>query len=83
MSVSSRAGLSPRSSAARPALGARSWTTLIVLGLVGQIAWAVENMYLNVFVYDTLTGDPTVIATPGGGLRHRRDDRDHGRRHLV
>ena len=63
MSVSSRAGLSPRSSAAPLALGARSWTTLIVLGLIGQIAWAVENMYLNVFVYDTLTGDPTVIAT--------------------
>ncbi len=40
----------------------RLWTVAIVLGLVGQLAWTVENMYLNVFVYDTITTDPTVIA---------------------
>lgn len=44
-------------------LGARVWSTVVVLGLVGQLAWTVENMYLNVFVYDTITSDPTVIAT--------------------
>ncbi|GAA5202637.1 MFS transporter [Microbacterium jejuense] len=45
------------------ALSARTWVTVVVLGLVGQLAWTVENMYLNVFVYDTITADPTVIAT--------------------
>lgn len=44
-------------------LGVRTWTAFVVLGLAGQLAWTVENMYLNVFVYDTITDDPTVIAT--------------------
>jgi MFS family permease len=44
-------------------LTARTWMTVVVLGLVGQLAWTVENMYLNVFVYDTITTDPTAIAT--------------------
>ncbi|MEW2359505.1 MFS transporter [Spirillospora sp. NPDC029432] len=43
-------------------LGRRRWTMLIVLGLVGQLAWTVENMYLNVFVHDTISDDPAVIA---------------------
>src|SRR6185437_16046739 len=49
----------------RPRLAAlppRTWLTVILLGLVGQLAWTVENMYLNVFVYDTITTDPSVIA---------------------
>ncbi|KRA24447.1 MFS transporter [Microbacterium sp. Root61] len=44
-------------------LAARTWTTIVVIGLVGQLAWTVENMYLNVFVYNTITDDPNVIAT--------------------
>ncbi|MET7706456.1 MFS transporter [Micromonospora sp. NPDC005413] len=44
-------------------LGRRAWTSLVLLGFVGQLAWTVENMYLNVFVYDTITDDPTAIAT--------------------
>lgn len=36
---------------------------MIVLGFVGQLAWTVENMYLNVFLYDTVSDDPTAIAT--------------------
>jgi MFS family permease len=43
-------------------LGARVWSAIVVLGLAGQLAWTVENMYLNVFVYDTITDDPGVIA---------------------
>lgn len=27
------------------------WIALVVFGLMGQIAWVVENMYLNVFIY--------------------------------
>ncbi|HMQ65734.1 MAG TPA: MFS transporter [Arachnia sp.] len=45
-----------------PALGARAWATVVLVGLVGQLAWTIENMYLNVFVYNTITTDPTVIA---------------------
>lgn len=43
-------------------LGPRRWAVLALVGLVGQIAWTVENMYLNVFVYDTITDDPAVLA---------------------
>ncbi|WP_254715449.1 MFS transporter [Actinomadura sp. NAK00032] len=43
-------------------LGRRLWTMLVLLGFVGQLAWTVENMYLNVFVYDTISGNPDVIA---------------------
>ena len=45
-----------------PKLGTRVWLGVIIVGLVGQIAWAVENLYLNVFVYDTITDDPNAIA---------------------
>ena len=44
------------------ALGARTWTALLVFGLIGQIAWVVENMYFNVFLYNTVTGDTGMIA---------------------
>ncbi|MFI6452595.1 MFS transporter [Streptosporangium amethystogenes] len=44
-------------------LGGRSWAALIVLGFAGQVAWTVENMYLNVFLYDTVSDDPGAIAT--------------------
>ena len=27
------------------------WLTLVIFSLVGQIAWVVENMYFNVFIY--------------------------------
>ena len=33
-------------------LGARKWLSFIVAGLIGQLAWAIENNYLNVYVYD-------------------------------
>lgn len=43
-------------------LGRRTWWAIVVVGLIGQVAWVVENMYLNLFVYDTITDDPMVIA---------------------
>ena len=30
------------------------WLTLLLFGLIGQIAWAVENMYFNLFVFETI-----------------------------
>ena len=32
-------------------LSARFWIALTLVSLVGQVAWVVENMYLNVFIY--------------------------------
>ena len=37
-------------------LGVRKWFSFIIAGLIGQLAWAIENNYLNVFVFDC-TGD--------------------------
>ena len=34
--------------------GKRNWTILILFGLIGQIAWSVENMYFNLFVFETI-----------------------------
>ena len=35
-------------------LSARKWITLILIGLFGQFAWTIENMYFNVFLYNTI-----------------------------
>ncbi|CAM3261121.1 MFS transporter [Nocardioides dubius] len=43
-------------------VGARTWSWIVLLGLIGQVAWAVENMYLNVFVHETITDNPQVLA---------------------
>ena len=32
-------------------LGKKFWVALVLFGLIGQVAWVVENMYLNVFLY--------------------------------
>lgn len=45
------------------ALGARNWFSFIIFGLVGQLAWTVENMYFNKFLYDTISDNPNYIST--------------------
>ena len=45
-----------------PGLGGRSWLALILFGLFGQVAWTIENMYFNVFLYKTVTYDPGAVA---------------------
>ncbi|NTV77679.1 MAG: MFS transporter [Clostridiales bacterium] len=32
-------------------LSGKFWTTLVIFSLIGQVAWVVENMYFNVFIY--------------------------------
>ncbi len=61
--VPDKSGGDAGASTRRERPGARVWWTVIVVGLVGQLAWTVENMYLNVFVYDVITPDPNAIAT--------------------
>ena len=33
----------------------KSWVILILFGMIGQIAWAVENMYFNLFLFETVS----------------------------
>lgn len=40
----------------------RVWTSFLLLGLIGQLAWTIENMYFNVFLYNTISTDPNNIA---------------------
>ena len=47
-------------------ISARVWATLLVIGLVGQFAWTIENMYFNVFLYNTISTDPGYISAMVG-----------------
>ena len=47
-------------------ISARLWLTLILIGLVGQFAWTIENMYFNVFLYNTISTDPRYISAMVG-----------------
>lgn len=38
------------------------WIALVLFGLVGQVAWVVENMYLNVFIYKMFHASAAQIA---------------------
>ena len=44
-------------------LGAKFWAAMLIFGLVGQVAWVVENMYLNVFMYKMFHATPADIST--------------------
>ena len=48
------------------ALDGRTWAVLLLVGLAGQLAWTVENMYFNVFLYNTISTDPGYIAAMVG-----------------
>ena len=43
-------------------LSRQAWFTIVTLAIVGEIAWAIENTWFNVFVFDEITTDPTPIA---------------------
>ena len=47
-------------------LGARKWCAIILVGLFGQFAWTIENMYFNVFLYNTIATDPRYISAMVG-----------------
>ena len=44
-------------------LGAKKWLALVLIGLFGQFAWTIENMYFNVFLSNTISTDPGYIAS--------------------
>lgn len=43
-------------------LGKNFWAALVIFSLVGQIAWVVENMYFNVFIYEMFNADASAIS---------------------
>ena len=43
-------------------LGRKFWAALVLFGLVGQVAWVVENMYLNVFIYKMFNASAADIS---------------------
>ncbi|MBQ1942723.1 MAG: MFS transporter [Clostridia bacterium] len=40
----------------------RFWIALVLFSLIGQIAWVVENMYFNVFIYKMFAATPAQIS---------------------
>ena len=38
------------------------WLALVIFSLVGQVAWVVENMYLNVFIYKMFNASAEAIS---------------------
>ena len=71
----------------------KAWSILIVFGLIGQIAWSVENMYFNLFVYNTiakstqtvtlmvqLSGITATVVTLFAGIF---SDKTGNRRHFI
>jgi len=41
---------------------ARFWLALVIFGLTGQVAWVVENMYFNVFIYKMFNASAAQIS---------------------
>ncbi len=43
-------------------LSGKSWATIIIFGLIGQIAWAIENNEFNLFLFNYIGGSTGDIA---------------------
>lgn len=43
-------------------LGSKTWAGIIIFGLIGQLAWVIENMYFNVYLFDAIGGTANDIA---------------------
>jgi len=43
-------------------VSARTWVVVVLFGLFGQIAWVVENMYFNLFLFNEIGGTTTDIT---------------------
>ena len=42
--------------------GARFYIALVIFSLIGQVAWVVENMYFNVFIYKMFSASASAIS---------------------
>ncbi len=43
-------------------LDRKFWTAMLIFGLMGQVAWVVENMYFNVFIYKMFHASASEIS---------------------
>lgn len=43
-------------------LNRKTWTAILLLGFVGQLAWGIENQFFNTFLYDKITPDPRAVS---------------------
>lgn len=50
---------------AKDKLKGRIWFNLIIFGFMGQIAWNVENMYFNTFLYNSVYNGASQAAVDG------------------
>ena len=42
--------------------GSKFWLALVIFSLIGQVAWVVENMYFNVFIYKMFHASASAIS---------------------
>ena len=49
-------------------ISARLWFNMILFGLVGQLAWNVENMYFNTFLYNSIYSNGASQAAIDGSM---------------
>ena len=43
-------------------LSRKFWLALVIFSLIGQVAWVMENMYFNVFIYEMFNASPADIS---------------------
>lgn len=72
-------------------IGFRKWMTFILAGFVGQIAWALENMYLSTYAFyasndmmflSLMTALSAVTATVTTLFMGALSDKLHKEKHL-
>ena len=43
-------------------LGKKTWLSIVIFSLVGQIAWTMENMFYNLYIVDQFNATSNAIA---------------------
>ena len=43
-------------------LGKKTWLSIVIFSLVGQIAWTMENMFYNLYIVDQFNASSNAIA---------------------
>ena len=54
--------MASQSNAARTKLPGKTWTIIVLLALMGQVAWAVENNFFNLFIQDAFGASLSDVA---------------------
>ena len=54
--------MASQSSVARTKLPGKTWTIIVLLALMGQVAWAVENNFFNLFIQDAFGASLSDVA---------------------